>query len=56
MRLSKDSGEIVNDTYSKVFKVNKNVLVGFTGSGNAVDVLNKKVFLIKMTVQAPKIF
>ena len=42
MRLSKDSGEIVSDTYSKVFKVNQNVLVGFTGSGNAVDVLNKK--------------
>lgn len=42
MRLSKDSGETVSDTYSKVFKVNQNVLVGFTGSGNAVDVLNKK--------------
>ena len=41
MRLSKDSGETVSDTYSKVFKVNQNVLVGFTGSGNAVDVLNK---------------
>lgn len=41
MRLSKDSGETVSDTYSKVFKVNQNVLVGFTGSANAVDVLNK---------------
>lgn len=41
MRLSKDSGETVSDTYSKVFKVNQNVLVGFTGSGNAVDILNK---------------
>lgn len=41
-RLSKDSGETISDTYSKVFKVNQNVLVGFTGSGNAVDVLNKK--------------
>ena len=40
-RLSKDSGETVSDTYSKVFKVNQNVLVGFTGSGNAVDILNK---------------
>ena len=40
-RLSKDSGETISDTYSKVFKVNQNVLVGFTGSGNAVDVLNK---------------
>ena len=40
-RLSKDSGETVSDTYSKVFKVNQNVLVGFTCSGNAVDILNK---------------
>jgi len=40
-RLSKDSGETVSDTYSKVFKVNQNVLVGFTGSANAVDVLNQ---------------
>ena len=56
MRLSKDSGEIVSDTYSKVFKVNQNVLVGFTGSGGAVDVLNKKwYFLTKMTVQVLKI-
>lgn len=41
-RLSNDSGETVSEKYSKVFKVNQNVLVGFTGSGNAVDVLNKK--------------
>ena len=41
-RLSKDSGETISDTFSKVFKKNQNVLVGFTGSGNAVDVLNKK--------------
>lgn len=41
-RLSKDSGETVSDRYYKVFKVNQNVLVGFTGSGNTVDVLNKK--------------
>ena len=41
MRLSKDSGETVSDKYSKVFKVNQNVLVGFTGSGDAVDILNK---------------
>ena len=27
-RLSKDSGETVSDRYSKVFKVNQNVLVG----------------------------
>lgn len=40
-RLSKDSGETVSDTYSKVFNVNQNVLVGFTGSANAVDVLNQ---------------
>ena len=40
-RLSNDSGETVSEKYSKVFKVNQNVLVGFTGSGNAVDVLNK---------------
>ena len=54
-RLSKDSGETVSDTYSKVFKVNQNVLVGFTGSGNAVDILNKMVFLTMMTVQVLKI-
>ena len=35
------SGETVSDTYSKVFKVNQNVLVSFTGSGNVVDVLIK---------------
>ena len=40
-RLSKDSGETISDTFSKVFKINQNVLVGFTGSGSAVDVLNK---------------
>ena len=40
-RLSKDAGETVSDTYSKVFKVNQNVLVGFAGSGNTVDILNK---------------
>ena len=40
-RLSNDSGETVSEKYSKVFKVNQNVLVGFTGSGGAVDVLNK---------------
>lgn len=37
-RLSKDSGETVSDTFSKVFKINQNVFVGFTGSGSAVDV------------------
>lgn len=46
-RLSKDSGETVSDTYSKVFKVNQNVLVGFTGSGNAVDILNKNGIFYK---------
>ena len=40
-RLSKDSGETISDTFSKVFKINQNVLVGFTGSGGAVDVLNQ---------------
>lgn len=44
-RVMKQDGTVLSNEFHKVFKVNSNILIGFTGSGDVVNVLNELKYL-----------